>query len=58
MNYWVTYSDKNYMKNTDILLSLLSKFSNIKLIFFISYIEPHLENIMIELLLPYFHNVV
>lgn len=34
MNYWVTYSDKNYMKNTDILLSLLSKFSNIKLIFF------------------------
>ena len=34
MNYWVTYSDKNYMKNTDILLSLLDKFSNIKLIFF------------------------
>lgn len=34
MNYWVTYSNKNYMKNTDVLLSLLSKFSNIKLIFF------------------------
>ena len=34
MNYWITYSDKNYMKNTDILLSLLDKFSNIKLIFF------------------------
>ena len=34
MNYWITYSDKNYMKNTDILLSLLSKLSNIKLIFF------------------------
>lgn len=34
MNYWITYSDKSYMKNTDILLSLLSKFSKIKLLFF------------------------
>jgi hypothetical protein len=34
MNYWVTYSDKNYMKNTDILLSLLNKFSKVKLLFF------------------------
>lgn len=37
MNYWITYSDKNYMKNTDILLSLLSKFSK-------HFLEKYFQN--------------